>query len=80
MTAAKAPLWLWFLGLVAIALAQEKPEGALATTNRGVPSLITIGSGEFFCFEQKWFLFLDPDNFLSFAVATHCATLGKDPE
>ena len=30
MTAAKAPLWLWLLGLVAIALAQEKPEGTLA--------------------------------------------------
>ena len=35
MTAAKAPLWLWLLGLVAIALAQEKPEGALATEKNG---------------------------------------------
>ena len=34
MTAAKAPLWLWLLGLVAIALAQEKPEGALATEKK----------------------------------------------
>ena len=76
MKAAKAPVWLWFLGLVAIALAQEKPEGALATTNGGAPPLIMTGSGAFFL-NKNGSSFLDPDNFLSFALATHFATLGR---
>jgi len=56
MTAAKAPLWLWLLGLVAIASAQEKPEGCpddrWTQTCSGTATCQTLAMAGFICGEQ----------------------------